>query len=648
MNKTKKILIFICFFILIAIVYTASINFFERKTQDIALQYQAQKNSNPNVVLVVIDEKSNNRIRWPWKRELYAEIFRYLHDYAGAKVIVFDFFLASPDTDYPESDKKFYETVKKYDNFISAIGATNKTDSGTIFTDEEIKLVKSKIKVHIHPKTDKYKDFANGIIRLAPGYINYIQNLGSAEVPVETDEIIRAVMPFTPLKGDLYPLLGFYAYALYTGQSEFYVDDKYLCSADECKTLKINMNYDNKMPKMYLKWYKKLDSFSTHKSYSAIDVLDSLRLVENGKKPVIPEDTFKDKIVFIGGNAANVKSIEDLKQTSMLPTHAGVDIQATAAGNFLDNISLKVPSFTQNLLITSGVVALSIMAISLFSAAASVAAIIIIFALYTLLFFLLLQNNILIPILTPFVLEILVLALGYSYRFLAEGTKKEQIQNAMGMYLSQDIMKDVVKNIDNLKLGGKRADITVLFADIRGFTTLSEKMSAEEVSEILNEYFAIVEPIISKHKGVINKFIGDAVLAIFGEPIQDKNHALNAVLCANEIHENIVQLQSKLEAMDKPMIEIGIGINTGEAFVGNIGTSKRLEYTVIGDTVNTASRIESYNKVYKTKFLISECTYSHVSSICDVIKIKDVEIRGKSQRINIYEVIKVSDKPKKS
>ena len=183
---------------------------------------------------------------------------------------------------------------------------------------------------------------------------------------------------------------------------------------------------------------------------------------------------------------------------------------------------------------------------------------------------------------------------------------------------------------------------TVLFADIRGFTSMSETMSAQQVSEILNEYFTEIEPIITKYNGVINKFIGDAVMAIFGEPIQDINHPVNAVKCANDMLKKVNQLQDKWLFEGKPKIEIGIGINTGEAFVGNIGSEKRLEYTVIGDMVNLASRIESYNKVYKTNMLISSSTYSCVSDIVDVIKIADVTIRGKAKKMDIYEVLRLS------
>ena len=272
----------------------------------------------------------------------------------------------------------------------------------------------------------------------------------------------------------------------------------------------------------------------------------------------------------------------------------------------------------------------------------SIIALVLVGILYFILTVICFYNGIAPNVITPLAIQLITMIFGYSYRFILEGKNKEKIKNAMGKYLSQDIMKNVVQNIDDIKLGGKKANVTVLFADIRGFTSMSEKMTAEEVSVILNEYFSEIEPIITKYNGVINKFIGDAVMAIFGEPIQDINHPQNAVKCACEMLKKVEELREKWLFEGKPKIEIGIGINTGEAFVGNIGSEKRLEYTVIGDMVNLASRIESYNKVYKTNMLISSSTYSQVSDLVDVIKIADVQIRGKAKKMNIYEVLRLS------
>ena len=237
---------------------------------------------------------------------------------------------------------------------------------------------------------------------------------------------------------------------------------------------------------------------------------------------------------------------------------------------------------------------------------------------------------------------VLTIILAYTHKFVLENKSKEQVKSAMGKYMSQDVMRRVIQDIDNLGLGGKRATVTVLFSDIRGFTSMSEQMSPQEVSEILNEYFAEMEPIITNYNGVINKFIGDAVMAIFGEPIQDKNHAQNAVKCAYAMLKKVKELQKKWVAEGRPKLDIGVGINTGEVFVGNIGSINRMEYTVIGDTVNLASRLESYNKTYKTKMLISPSTYEEVKGIVDVIKIADVQIRGKANKMDIYEVLKVN------
>lgn len=229
----------------------------------------------------------------------------------------------------------------------------------------------------------------------------------------------------------------------------------------------------------------------------------------------------------------------------------------------------------------------------------------------------------------------------FAYMRIFRENRNKKIENVLSKYISKDIKNKILRNNTDVGLGGKRSEITVMFADIRGFTSLSETMKAEDVSQLLNEYFTELEPIITKYKGVINKFIGDAVLVIFGDPQQDKQHAKNAVKCAYELRKKVKEIRERWISEGKPKIDIGIGINTGEAFIGNVGTKNRFEYTVIGDTVNIASRIEDYNKIYKTHVLISENTYAKISDIVDVIKIREVSIKGKRHKINIYEVLRI-------
>ena len=249
--------------------------------------------------------------------------------------------------------------------------------------------------------------------------------------------------------------------------------------------------------------------------------------------------------------------------------------------------------------------------------------------------------GIIVTVATPIILCLYAILITYINRYVIEEKNKQKVTSAMSKYMSEDVVKDVIKNIDNLGLGGKKAIVTVLFSDIRGFTSMSEQMSAQDVSQFLNEYFSAMEPIVTKYNGIINKFIGDAVMAVFGEPIQDEKHSQNAVKCGFEMLQKVEELNKKWVQEGKKSIKIGIGINTGEVFVGNIGSEKRMEYTVIGDTVNLASRLESYNKTYNTQILISSSTYENSKEIINVNKISNVEIRGKAELLDIYEVTEV-------
>lgn len=218
---------------------------------------------------------------------------------------------------------------------------------------------------------------------------------------------------------------------------------------------------------------------------------------------------------------------------------------------------------------------------------------------------------------------------------------KNRIKQEVSRYVADQVW-DCLDEATSHTTRGTKEVLTIMFIDIRGFTTISEQHSAEEVTEILNNYFKEIIPVIKKHNGIINKFIGDALLAVFTGESPDV-HAKNAVRAGREILNKLKNSRMIQEAEGKDKITAGIGINTGEVFVGNIGTEDRCEYTVIGDTVNIASRTESANRLYKTEFLIAENTYKYVKNIADVIKISDVELKGKREKVNVYEVLRVSE-----
>ncbi len=639
----KSILLYL---FLVSVISLVSVCFWENPIYDTFIKATSNKSiASDDISLVVIDNQSLTAQRWPWARSMYGDMFEYFSKYTKAKVVVFDCIIRSIDKNNPpSSDERFFDAVKNSPNFVGAYMAV-----GTPYVDLQTGkqydnqfIDKFKINI-IDNRTKNVSNFSQyqSLSVLPEPYFKSLKTIGATNLNLDPfDAKLRSSNDLIGYNGEFYPAIALQTYLKFNDTDKITLSDKFI-TVDKTG-LKIPIYFSGGNVKHRIKYYKfQKNSEYSHKKYSAIDIINSQKLIKEGKKPIINPKEFDNKIVIVGANAL---SLQDAHDTSISLNHAGVDIQATILNNFLTgDFLVKIP----NIVTIAIILLLSILtftAIKLLTFIQSLFALIITAILYFIFCLICFNNNFVPLVITPLAVQLSTMIFGYSYRFILEGKNKEKIKNAMGKYLSQDIMKNVVQNIDDIKLGGKKAVVTVLFADIRGFTSMSEKMTAEEVSVILNEYFSEIEPIITKYNGVINKFIGDAVMAIFGEPIQDINHPQNAVKCACAMLKKVEELQEKWLFEGKPKIEIGIGINTGEAFVGNIGSEKRLEYTVIGDMVNLASRIESYNKVYKTNLLISSSTYSNVSDIVNVIKIADVTIRGKAKKMDIYEVLGLTGK----
>ena len=644
-SKFIVVLAFFIYLLILAILILSSFNWVEPKAYNYMLnKYSVNPVPDDDSILIVIDDKSVARYRWPWKRELYGKIFTYLHKYTDAKFIAFDAILNADDINNPESDRKLYESIKNINNFVGGFMPMSEENADDYYSSEFYPKFRAKFSVNVN---DKRKNIENShlqsVMSMPNWYLNGMKNAGSVFIFKNNLDYLNTTFQLIRVGDDFYPSLSLKLYLLEHNTNAVTLTDNSLII--DKTGLKIpGVAYSGGFYND-TKFYKPVrvgNSAYSHKVVSAIDIIDSIDAINSGKKPLILPDIFKNKVVFVGANASATSiGLADRISTPVLNEHPGVDYQAVNYDNLVNGDFMRCSQLWQDTLI---VLILGIIVFSFIYSLSfiwSLLLILFVFVIYYVINIYCYKNNFSMALVTPLLSGLWTMVFAYSSRMIIEGKNKEKIKNAMGRYLSQDIMKNVVKHIDDIKLGGKKANVTVLFADIRGFTSMSEKMKAEDVSLILNEYFTEIEPIITKHNGVINKFIGDAVMAIFGEPIQDINHPQNAVKCACEMLEKVAELRNKWVIEGKPEINIGIGINTGEAFVGNIGSEKRLEYTVIGDMVNLASRIESYNKVYKSNLLISSSTYEQVSSIVEVVKISDVKIRGKAKKMDIYEVLKI-------
>lgn len=640
-------LIFIIFAFIFLTVYFCVSSVLQLKSYNFMTKLALiNKQASDGIVLVMIDDKSLQEIgRWPWKREYYAEIFDYFENHTKAKLVGYDGLIVAPDTEHLESDRKFFSKVKDFKKLTAGIAYSyDEFPKGTktVALDE---LLSNKTDIRVIDKRNKKRTSQEEGLKsytiLQNEYFKNINSLGAVVIPTDSDGYIRKASQLISYKDGFYPSLALSMYEKYSGVKDFILTDKYLWGFSDNLTLKIPIENQGGFASSHICFYKTKDGVYSHKKYSASDIINSYRAIKKGETPIINPDVFENKVVFVGANA-NAQALADTARTPVGENFSGLDLQATSFDNLVNNNFFKMISPYYNFLICVVIFILVFVLAGILPVTQALLASVCVMFAYLLFAFIMYYNKIAVGLILPEVYVLIALLCTYSYRYLVEGAKKEKMQKAMGKYLSYDVMQNVVENIDHIELGGKREDISVLFADIRNFTSLSETLDADSVTNILNEYFSVIVPIVEEHNGILNKFMGDAVLVIFGSTNKKtKNHALDAVKCASKMLKKVKYLQEKWIDEGKPKIEMGIGISSGEAFVGNIGSVDRLEYTVIGDTVNTASRIENYNKVYRTNFLISESTFRRVENLVDAIAIKDVAIRGKAQKVTLYEIIRL-------
>ena len=242
--------------------------------------------------------------------------------------------------------------------------------------------------------------------------------------------------------------------------------------------------------------------------------------------------------------------------------------------------------------------------------------------------------NVALPVTSRDELGVLTESFNQMARSLRE---KEMIKHAFTRYVAREVVEEILKDPEHLVLTGERREATVLFCDIRGFTPLSERMSPEDVVLLLNEFYTLMIETVFKHDGTLDKFLGDAVMAVFGAPIAHPDHAVRAVRTAIAMQEGISVLNAARAKQGKERIQVGIGVSVGEVVAGTVGSGERMEYTVIGDSVNLASRLESNAK--PGRILISGRTYDKVRNLVEVVPLGPIKVKGKEEQVDVFELV---------
>jgi adenylate cyclase len=242
------------------------------------------------------------------------------------------------------------------------------------------------------------------------------------------------------------------------------------------------------------------------------------------------------------------------------------------------------------------------------------------------------------PAVTPLVAVALAFVGDLAWQYFVEGREKRQVKKLFSRFVAKDVYDQLMADPSRAALGGARRTMTVLFSDVRGFTSLSEKGEPEDVVRQLNEYFSRMVQVLFEHRGTLDKFVGDMVMALFGAPLDDPDHAEHAVQTALAMSSALDDLNRQWASEGRAQLDIGIGINTGEMVAGNIGSEAIMSYTVIGDAVNLGARLESLNKDYSSRVIISEATRAVLKGRYDIRPLGEVTVKGKSRPVAIFEV----------
>lgn len=358
----------------------------------------------------------------------------------------------------------------------------------------------------------------------------------------------------------------------------------------------------------------------------------------------ITADFFKDKIVLIGATATIIHDnhYTPIDQKTPMP---GIEIHANAIQTILDGTYLRHQSLVEFVAFTGLLLAIAVgafMYVPVIYGAVVLVLELVAFPFIAKFFF---SHGIILDLIWPLFAIFAAYLAVIAYRNFTEFAEKRKLRNAFAHYVSKDLIENVISNPDALKLGGDRREISVLFLDIENFTTLSESGEPEKVVEIINNYFDALSNLIMEEGGTVDKFEGDAIMALFGAPISYPDHAVKACAAALKIREKMAELNTQYGCN----LNVRVGVGTGDAIVGNMGSRERFDYTAMGDTVNTASRLEGINKFYKTRILVMHKTWAAAGGAFFFREVDTICPKGKSDPLQIHELmgVEVSEAGKK-
>jgi adenylate cyclase len=605
---------------------------FEAATYDYRLRKIVELPQQPieDVIIIDIDGRSLNKLGafQQWPRTYWAKAIEILEK-GNARVIALDV-LFDRSNRFPEEDGQFIRAVKAHGNVFNSIALS--------FSDAD-NFLESMPSEPAGLEAERFRfDIPDNLLyelpmldRIEPEFIDLLNasaGIGSVNLSPDNDGISRRVPLFMRFNDRVYPTLGTVMALKELGAGEIlYYPDRGEVEIEIANDSSLTIPVDDKS-KILIYYYGPYQTFRYIPFFSLIS-------------EQVPIEYFNNKVVIIGASAPG---LSDLRSTPWQPSFPGVEVHANIFQQIMNRRFIRELSGEQQFLF---ILALGIFAGLLFTFLHPVGGGIGAAVLYGVVFiaaWLAFAFQFLwIPLIAPFLVILFAYTIHYAYRYVVEERDKRELKKIFSHYVSPGVVEELLKKPEMVKLGGEKKVCSVLFSDLAGFSSFAAARPPEEVVKLLNAYLTAMSHVVLDHHGTLDKYEGDAIMAIFGAPADVENHALAACKTALQMQRSLGKMRADWKKRKLPELHQRIGINSGDMVIGNMGSNIRFDYTAIGDSVNLGARLESANKLYGTGILISEATFQMVKEQVVARQLDVVRVKGKQDPVKVYELIALKD-----
>lgn len=608
----------------------------EAKTWDMRAAWLAKPGTaTGDIVLILLDQQSldwgqeQSGLSWPWPREVYAVIADFCNR-AQAKSLALDVLFLEPSAYGVEDDMAMAAALREFPNTALAMFLSHGDTGGRDAWPSDVPVPDLGLQALRGVEPSALLGSAASRASLPVLELALAATvLANVQLRPDPDGVFRRLRPLVAFDGHVFPNLGLgahlAAHSPENAHAAWTMAGNHLAQGSR----RIPLDRDAKALLRFR------GPSGTHQAYSAAAILQSELRLREGLAPTIDPVELRDKYVFFGFSAPG---LFDLRPTPVGGIYPGVEIQATFLDNFLSNDFLRDAPPAAVIGLVLGLAMLTALGLALLRAPLSgallgaallAAPVALALAAY--------QWGYWLPVMVQEAGAAAAVLLGLLYNYSTEGRQRRFIKSAFQQYLSPQVIEQLLAHPEKLKLGGERKVLTIFFSDLQGFTSLSENMDPEALTALLNDYLSAMTEIIHREQGTVDKYEGDAIIAFWNAPLDVPDHALRAVRAALRCQARLAELRPVFRERTGHDLYMRIGINTGQAVVGNMGSHARFDYSMLGDAVNLAARLEGVNKQFGTFTMVSQTTRDAVGPAVPMRELGRVAVVGRKEPVTVFE-----------